>query len=280
MFGPSVHAHDLFMAARQISFRRDLGLQIRMLLTIALLGLLYVVLIVVLLAAGVGTVLMLVVVAGLAAAQLFLSDKLALRAIGAREVSAREAPDLHAIVERLCVQADLPKPRIAIADTLRTRILLADDHTAVRSGLRLLLDIEPELEVVAEAGDGAAAVEEALADDVDLARLDITMPRITGLQAASELARRRPELRILILSIHASEQCLFEALRAGACGYDLKSRADRDLVEACRAAMRGEPFPYPGAVPTLSRDHLEGANAGDAPRADPLTSRPRFDDAK
>ena len=105
------------MAARQIRFRRDLGLQIRMLLTIALLGLLYVVLIVVLLAAGVGMILMLVLVAGLAVAQLFLSDKLALRAIGAREVSAQKAPELHAIVERLCVQADLPKPRIAIADT-------------------------------------------------------------------------------------------------------------------------------------------------------------------
>ena len=117
MFGPSVGGHHWFMATREISFRRDLGLQIRMLLTIALLGLLYVVLIVVLLAAGVGTVLMLLVVAGLAVAQLFLSDKLALRAIGAREVSAREAPDLHAMVERLCVQADLPKPRIAIADT-------------------------------------------------------------------------------------------------------------------------------------------------------------------
>ena len=88
-----------------------------MLLTMALLGLLYVALIVVLLAAGVGAVVMLVVVAGLAVAQLFLSDRLALRAIGAREVSAREAPDLHAIVDRLCIQADLPKPRIAIAET-------------------------------------------------------------------------------------------------------------------------------------------------------------------
>jgi heat shock protein HtpX len=109
--------HHVLMAARQIRFRRDPGLQIRMLLTMALLGLLYVALIVVLLAAGVGAVVMLVVVAGLAGAQLLLSDKLALRAIGAREVSAREAPDLHAIVDRLCIQAGLPKPRIAIART-------------------------------------------------------------------------------------------------------------------------------------------------------------------
>jgi heat shock protein HtpX len=108
---------DGVMVPSRATFSRDLGLQLRMLLTMALLGLLYVVFIVVLLAAGVGTALMLVIVAGLALAQLVLSDKLALRAIGAREVSPREAPDLHAIIERLCVQADLPKPRIAIADT-------------------------------------------------------------------------------------------------------------------------------------------------------------------
>jgi heat shock protein HtpX len=96
---------------------RDLGLQVRMLLTMFLLGLLYVVLVVALLAAGTGMVTMVLVVAGLALAQLLLSDKLALRAIGAREVSPAEAPGLHAMVERLCVQADLPKPRIAIAQT-------------------------------------------------------------------------------------------------------------------------------------------------------------------
>ncbi|HEU4978048.1 MAG TPA: zinc metalloprotease HtpX [Solirubrobacteraceae bacterium] len=93
------------------------GLYVRMLLTMGLLGLLYVLLVVVLLAAGVGTAMMLVIVAGLSLAQLFLSDKLALRAMGAREVSPREAPELHALIERLCVQADLPKPRVAIAQT-------------------------------------------------------------------------------------------------------------------------------------------------------------------
>jgi DNA-binding NarL/FixJ family response regulator len=156
---------------------------------------------------------------------------------------------------------------------LTTRILLADDHTAVRHGLRLVLDAEPDLRVVAEAGDGAEAVERALADDVDLAILDITMPRKSGLQAAHELARRKPKLRVLILSMHDSEQYLYEALRAGAAGYVLKSVADRDLVEACRAAMRGEPFLYPGAVRALIRDYLERARAGDALREDPLTAR-------
>ena len=105
------------MATTRTSYGRDLGLQARMLLTMALLGLLYLALVWVLLWAGVGAVVMLLVVAGLAFAQLFLSDKLALRAMGAREVSPSEAPGLHALVERLCVQADLPKPKIAIADT-------------------------------------------------------------------------------------------------------------------------------------------------------------------
>jgi len=155
---------------------------------------------------------------------------------------------------------------------LKTRILLADDHAVVRRGLRLVLESEPDLQVVAEVGDGAEAVERALEDDVDLAILDVTMPRMTGLHAASELRRRRPELRVLILSMHDNEQYLFEALKAGASGYVLKSVADRDLVEACRATMRGEPFLYPGAVNALIKDFLERARAGEEV-GDPLSPR-------
>ncbi len=156
---------------------------------------------------------------------------------------------------------------------LKTRILLADDHVVVRHGLRLVLDSEPDLEVVGEADDGAEAVREALAWDVDLAVLDVTMPRMTGLQAARELSQRRPELRVLILSMHENEEYFFEALRAGAAGYVLKSVADRDLVEACRATMRGEPFIYPSAAKALIRDYLERARAGDVSVKDPLTPR-------
>ena len=155
---------------------------------------------------------------------------------------------------------------------LTTRILLADDHAVVRRGLRLVLDGEPDLEVVAEAGDGAEAVELALRDDIHLVVLDVTMPRMTGIQAAREIARRRPDVRTLILSMHDNEQYFFEALKAGASGYVLKSAADRDLVEACRATMRGEPFLYPDAVAALIRNHLERAGEGDAP-ADILTPR-------
>jgi DNA-binding NarL/FixJ family response regulator len=152
---------------------------------------------------------------------------------------------------------------------LKTKILLADDHPMVRRGLRMVLDAEHDLEVVAEAGDGAEAVRLALSAEPDLAVLDVAMPNMTGLQAAAELHRRRPELRTLMLSMYDSEQYFFEALKAGASGYVLKSAADRDLVEACRAAMRGEPFLYPAAVTALIRDYLA---RGDDP-SDPLTPR-------
>jgi DNA-binding NarL/FixJ family response regulator len=140
---------------------------------------------------------------------------------------------------------------------LKTRILLADDHNVVRRGLRLVLDSEPDLVVIAEASNGTEAVEQALETEVDLAILDVAMPRLTGLQAARELSKRKPELRTLILSMHDNERYFFEALRAGASGYVLKTAADRDLVEACRATMRGEPFIYPAAVKALIRDHLQ-----------------------
>jgi DNA-binding NarL/FixJ family response regulator len=156
---------------------------------------------------------------------------------------------------------------------LKTRILLADDHPMVCRGLRMVLDAEPDLEVVAEAGDGREAVRLALAEDVDLAVLDVAMPQMTGLQAAAELKRRRPELRTLMLSMYDSEQYFFEALKAGASGYVLKSAADRDLVEACRAAMRGEPFLYPAAIAALIRDYLDRATRGEETPTDPLTPR-------
>jgi DNA-binding NarL/FixJ family response regulator len=151
--------------------------------------------------------------------------------------------------------------------------LLADDHAVVRRGLRLVLDSEHDLEVVAEAGDGAEAIQLAGAADVDLAVLDVAMPRLTGLQAAAELTRRFPDLKVLILSMYESEQYLYEALKAGAAGYVLKSAADRDLVEACRAAIRGEPFLYPAAITALISDYLRRARAGEELPQDPLSPR-------
>jgi DNA-binding NarL/FixJ family response regulator len=157
---------------------------------------------------------------------------------------------------------------------LTTRILLADDHALVRDGLKMVLESVPDLEVVAEAGDGVEALHLAVNEEFDLAVLDVSMPGMTGLQVARELAKQRPDLRVLMLSVHDNEQYFFEALNAGASGYVLKSEANRDLIEACRAAMRGEPFVYPAAASALIRDYLERAAAGeeDVPK-DPLTPR-------
>ncbi len=159
------------------------------------------------------------------------------------------------------------------SDQPTIRVLLADDHALVRGGLRMVLDAEKDIEVVAEAGDGSEAVELALAGDLDLAILDVSMPRMTGLQAAAELHRREPKLRMLMLSMHENEQYFFEALKAGASGYVLKTAANRDLVAACRASMRGEPFLYPPALAAIVRDYLDGVASGESPANDPLTAR-------
>jgi DNA-binding NarL/FixJ family response regulator len=155
----------------------------------------------------------------------------------------------------------------------KTKILIADDHPIVLRGLRTVLDAQSDLEVVAQATDGQEAVELALSEPIELVVLDISMPRKTGLQAAREITRRRPEVRVLMLSMHDNEQFLFEAIRAGAAGYVLKSSVDRDLVEACRATMRGEPFLYPGGVQALMREYLERSRSGEATEAELLTPR-------
>ncbi len=153
-------------------------------------------------------------------------------------------------------------------------VLVVDDVELVREGLRMILDAEPDLVVVAEAGDGLETVQVALREPVDLAVVDVAMPRMTGLQAARELQARRPDVRVLMLSMHDNEQYFFEALKVGASGYVLKSGANRDLVDACRAAMRGQPFLYPAAVTALIRDYLDRAGTtGDAAPADLLTPR-------
>ena len=156
---------------------------------------------------------------------------------------------------------------------LKTRLVIADDHAIVRRGLRSLFDPQPDFEVVGQAQDGAEAVRCVLETAADLAVLDISMPRKTGLAAAREITQRRPQTRVLMLSMHDNEQYFFEALKAGASGYVLKSAADRDLVEACRAAMRGEPVIFGGAVTALIRDYLERVRRGEDTREDPLTPR-------
>jgi DNA-binding NarL/FixJ family response regulator len=152
-------------------------------------------------------------------------------------------------------------------------ILVADDHAVVREGIKAMLEKEPDLRVVAEAADGLEAVEQAMSPAVHLALLDVAMPALTGLQAAREIARRRPDLPILILSMYDREQYFFEALAAGASGYVLKREADHDIVEACRATLRGQPFIYPQVMSTLMQRHLERVERGERPWRGPLTPR-------
>ena len=131
---------------------------------------------------------------------------------------------------------------------------------------------EPDLEVVAEAGT-APRRSSGARRGLDLAVLDVSMPRLTGLQAAARDHAARPRLRVLMLSMHDNEQYLFEALEAGASGYVLKSAADRDLVEACRAAMRGEPFLYPRGGPRARPRPPRARAARRGAPTDPLTPR-------
>jgi DNA-binding NarL/FixJ family response regulator len=154
------------------------------------------------------------------------------------------------------------------------KIHIADDHTLVRAGLRRILDDEVDIEVVAEAEDGAEAVACAQQrEDLDLAILDISMPKLTGLQAARRIIEYRPQIRILMLSMHDNEEFLFEALRVGAAGYVLKSSAESDLVGACRTAMRGEPFLYPKAVGALVKDYLGRVQRGELAPGEDLSPR-------
>jgi DNA-binding NarL/FixJ family response regulator len=153
------------------------------------------------------------------------------------------------------------------------RVLLADDHTLVRAGLRRILEDEVDITVVAEAEDGAEAVQCAQRHEFDVAILDISMPKLTGLQAARRIREYKPGARILMLSMHDNEEFLFEALRVGAAGYVLKSSAESDLVSACRTAMRGEPFLYPKAVGALVRDYLGRVQRGELAPGEELSPR-------
>ena len=151
------------------------------------------------------------------------------------------------------------------------RILVADDHGIVRSGIRLLLERQPGLDVVAEAADGVEAVEQALSARPDLCILDVGMPRMTGLQAAREIRSHLKDVRVLMLSMHDDEHYLFEALKAGASGYVLKREADQDLVGAVHAVGRGEAFLTNAAERSIIRRWMEG----DVERPDDLADPAR-----
>ncbi len=152
------------------------------------------------------------------------------------------------------------------------RLLIADDHGVVRGGLRLLLDRQPDMEVVAEACDGVEAVRIALRVRPDICVLDVSMPRMTGLQATVEIKAHAPQIAVLVLTMYDDERYLFEALQAGAAGYILKQEADTALVEAVRAVARGEPFMTNVAEQSLLREWMADDSTGPV---EPLTLRER-----
>jgi len=152
------------------------------------------------------------------------------------------------------------------------KLLIADDHGIVRGGLRLLLDRQPDMEVIAEACDGVEAVQLALRELPDICVLDVSMPRMSGLQATVEIRTHAPQIAVLVLSMYDDERYLFEALQAGAAGYILKQEADTVLVEAVRAVWRGEPFMTNAAEQSLLRKWMADDSTGPV---EPLTLRER-----
>jgi DNA-binding NarL/FixJ family response regulator len=150
------------------------------------------------------------------------------------------------------------------------RVLIADDHGIVRSGLRMLIDRQSDMEVVAEAGDGVAALESSQAVQPDVAVLDVSMPRMTGLQAAREIRSHVPGTRVLLLSMHDDERYFLEGLASGASGYVLKRAADTDLIGAVRTVAGGRTFLSSDAQRELMDEWVEG---GRAEPDDPLTPR-------
>lgn len=158
----------------------------------------------------------------------------------------------------------------------KLRILLADDHTLVRQGIRKILEEQPEWTVVDEAHDGREAVQKVLASTPDVVVMDIGMPLLSGIEATRQIIRRAPQVRVLIVSMHAEEAYVVQAVEAGAQGYLLKDSADSDLVHAVTAVAGGKSFFSPTVASVMLDDyrrHLTGKGIVD--RYESLTERER-----
>ncbi|CAG0934672.1 Oxygen regulatory protein NreC [Thermoflexales bacterium] len=142
----------------------------------------------------------------------------------------------------------------------RITVLLADDHAVMRSGLRLLIDNQPDMRVIGEAGDGLQAIDQAAALQPDVVLLDLTMPRLDGLASLKQIRERAPQTRVLILTMHVDEQYLRDAISRGASGYVVKQAADQEVLSAIRAVMRGEVYVHPSLTKALLGDLLGDAS--------------------
>ena len=145
----------------------------------------------------------------------------------------------------------------------KIRVLLADDHTILRAGLRMMLNAQPDIEVVGEASDGRQAIAEAqrLAPEVIL--MDITMPECNGIEATRQVKRLLPDVRVLVLTMHENEEYLFQVLRAGASGYMLKEAADTELISAIRVVSTGRFYLSPSAQTMMVSDYLQRVRTGE-----------------
>jgi DNA-binding NarL/FixJ family response regulator len=142
------------------------------------------------------------------------------------------------------------------------RIILAEDHTIVRKGLRALLENAPDIEVVAEAANGRMAIEQVAELNPDVIVMDITMPLLNGLEATRQLKDQYPELKVVILTMHSDEEYVFQSLRAGVDGYLVKETAPLDLVKAIRAAYRGNSYLSPNISKTVIAEYIRQAEKG------------------
>jgi len=156
----------------------------------------------------------------------------------------------------------------------RIRVLVADDHAIVREGVRMILAKEPDIEVIGEAGDGQQALDLAATLRPQVVIMDISMPGMGGIEATQRLRAAQPDVQVLALTMHEDETYVFQLLRAGAAGYVLKRAAAQDLVQAVRAAARGEAFLYPSVARKVVEDYLKRVETGEErERYDGLTAR-------
>ncbi len=158
----------------------------------------------------------------------------------------------------------------------KIRVLIADDHVIVREGLRALLEAQPDIQVVGEATDGEETVNRTREIQPDIILMDITMPGMNGLEATRQIKEHYPDVKILVLTMHESDEYFFKILDAGASGYFVKGGSSTELISALRAVWRGDAYLYPTMAKKLLSDYLRRVGAGDDKASyDGLTNRER-----